>query len=603
MSASDGSVGGFIARNKTAIIATVAAGSAALGAYYYYTQLQRQIDDSSSSKKKKKKHSKKKKSTSTDEKSNSKNETAKVIYPVASNGEPDLSGKDSFSDELKEKYAMALKDKGNDYFKKQDFENALKYYNYALTLKQDPVFYSNISACYVSLGQLEKVVESSTEALKLKHDYSKALLRRASAYESLANYVDAMVDLSVLSLNGDFNGASIEPMLERNLNKQAMQVLKEKIAENKPQLLPSNTSLASFFGVFKPEVSLNNFNENSESEKELLNGLTNLYSRTNDGYLVADESFQKAVKLLEKEYEENKENNDIKEKYAIALEYNGILKFLKNDPLDAHNDIQKAIFIFPRVNSYIYNSLILADKGETEESIKNFDAAINLDATNAATYYHRGQLYFLTQQYEKAGIDFDKAKELDESNILPYIQLACLAYKENKFNDCETLFSEARRKFPTAPEVPNFYADVLLERNEFDKALKQYDISKKLEEAVEGIHVGIAPMIGKATLLARNPIVENLLESTELFEEACKLDPRSEQAKIGLAQLKLQQEEVDEAIALFEEAAFLARNMDEKLQATTFAEASKVQKKVRSDPVINQKIQETLAAYQQQGLM
>lgn len=37
-------------------------------------------------------------------------------------------------------------------------------------------------------------------------------------------------------------------------------------------------------------------------------------------------------------------------------------------------------------------------------------------------------------------------------------------------------------------------------------------------------------------------------------------------------------EKIDEAIELFEDSAILARTMDEKLQATTFAEAAKIQK-------------------------
>lgn len=90
--------------------------------------------------------------------------------------------------------------------------------------------------------------------------------------------------------------------------------------------------------------------------------------------------------------------------------------------------------------------------------------------------------------------------------------------------------------------------------------------------------------------------------ASELFEEACKIDPRSEQAKIGLAQLKLQQEEIDDAIQLFEDAADLSRSFDEKLQATTFAEATKVQKKIRADPFIKGKIDEAIAAYRAQGL-
>lgn len=129
------------------------------------------------------------------------------------------------------------------------------------------MFYSNISACYISTGDLDKVVEYTTKALEIKPDHSKALLRRASANESLGNFTDAMFDLSVLSLNGDFDGTSIEPMLERNLNKQAMKVLNESLLKNgddkSSQILPSNTSLASFFGIFDPDLETSRVNTGS----------------------------------------------------------------------------------------------------------------------------------------------------------------------------------------------------------------------------------------------------------------------------------------------------------------------------------------------------
>lgn len=598
--ASDNSVSSFVSRNKTAIIATAAAGSAAIGAYYFYRQAQRAVldedktDEASESSKKKKKNKKKKNGEST---------AAAPVYPVDGKGEPKLENVEDLSQELKESYATALKDKGNEFFKKKDYDNALKYYNYALVLKKDPVFYSNISACYVSLGQLDKVVENSTKALELKPDYSKALLRRASANESLENYADAMFDLSVLSLNGDFNGSSIEPMLERNLNKQAMLVLKEKLGKDVSQQLPSDTSLASFFGIFAPETTFANYNENDEADIELKNGLENLYKRTSEGYKLADEAFKKAASFFTNKLNEFPDDAVLKEKTAITLEHNGIFRFLKNDPLGAHDDIQKAIELHPRLNSYIYMALIMADKGQAEEYYQYFDKAIELDSKYGPAYYHRGQMYYITGQYEKAGQDFDKAKECDPENIFPYIQLACLAYREGKFDDCETLFSEAKRKFPTAPEVPNFYAEILGDKGDLEAALKQYDIAKRLEEALDGIHVGVAPLIGKATLLARQPSVENFREASTLLEEACRRDARNEQAKVGLAQLKLQQEEVDEAINLFEEAANLARTVDEKLQATTFAEAAKVQKRIRVDPVVSAKIEETLAAYRAQGMI
>ncbi|AET41489.1 protein channel TOM70 Ecym_8204 [Eremothecium cymbalariae DBVPG len=594
---SDNSFAGFISRNKTAIIATAAAGASAVGAYYYYQQLQQQVESQGKvggvnspsgetryGKKKKKRANKKK-------------------YPVDSNGEPDLSGVDSFTEEQKERYSMAMKDKGNECFKEKKYEEAIKYYSCALRLKKDPVFYSNRSACWVPLNKLEKVVEDTTAALELKPDYSKCLLRRATANESLGNFADAMLDLSAVSLYGGYNSQSIEPVLERNMNKQAMQVLKRKLADGSKHQLPSNTSLASFFGIFPSETSFANYDEQSEADNFLLKGLRCLSERKTGSYEMSDEYFNKAADLLSLSHQADSEDPALRMKLAIALEHVGIFKFLKNEPLEAYKLLQKAVDLHPRPNSYIYMALIMADKGQTDEYLQYFDKALELAPNSSAVYYHRGQMYFVTQQFEKSGKDFDKAKECNPDNIFPYIQLACLAYRENKFEDCETLFSEARRKFPTAPEVPNFYAEILSDKGDLESALKEYEFARKLEDAQEGIHVGVAPLVGKATVLARQSHSGDFAEATALFEEACKKDPRSEQAKIGLAQLKLQQEQVDEAIQLFEEATDLARAFEEKLQATTFAEAAKIQKRIRADPIMSAKIQETLEAYRVQGVV
>ncbi|QEU58181.1 Tom71/Tom70 [Kluyveromyces lactis] len=605
---SDNSVSSFVTRNKTAILATAAAGGAAIGAYYYYNQLQRAESGSgsgSSGSKKTSKSEKKKRAGKKKKDSSSSPSGSDVVYPVDANGQPDLSKKDEFTPEQVEKYALALKDKGNEFFKAKDFEKAIEYYTLAISLKEDPVFYSNRSAAYVSINNFEKVVEDTTAALKLKPDYSKCWLRRASAYENLGQFSDAMFDLSAVSLLGEYSGQSVEQLLERNMNKQATKVLGEKLKENqgKESPLPSNTSLASFFGIFNPETSFDDYDGENEADVELKKGLENLYKCQTGCYELADEEFTKAAELYKKELESSPDNESLKKKAAIAFEHVGIFKFFKNDPITAHINLEESLSLNPRPSTYIYMALIMADKGEANQYKEYFDKALELDPNCSAVYYHRGQMHFVVENFKEAGADFDKAKELNPENIFAYIQCACLAFRDDRFDDCETLFSEARRKFPTAPEVPNFYAEILAAKNSLDAAIKQYDIAIKLEDALPGIHVGIAPMIGKATALIRNPTVENFVEASELFEEACKIDPRSEQAKIGLAQLKLQQEEIDDAIQLFEDAADLSRSFDEKLQATTFAEATKVQKKIRADPFIKGKIDEAIAAYRAQGIV
>ncbi|EJS43470.1 tom71p [Saccharomyces arboricola H-6] len=628
----------FIAKNKVAILTTVSAGTAAVGAYLYYQQLKQQQEQqhlkgtkerqtsttedegemhlkedssiASGSKKKKKKNRRKRKYKT--------KAVEGLEYPVLSHGEPDMGQLKSLSFSQRQEFAVQLKDKGNHCFTAKNFDEAIKYYQYAIELDpNDPVFYSNISACYISTGNLDKVIEYTTKALQIKPDHSKALLRRASANESLGNFTDAMFDLSVLSLNGDFDGTSIEPMLERNLNKQAMKVLNDNLTKNSDgrdlQVLPSNTSLASFFGIFDRDLEISRVDTSSHLDNAhtiLSEALQMLYSTTSEGYVLANDLFTKATQAYHTLLSADKVDAALRGNAALAFCYTGIFQFLKNDLLDAQALLQEAINLHSTPNACIFMALTLADKENSQDFFRFFQQAIELDPEYPPTYYHRGQMYFILQDYTNAKTDFQKAQSLNPGNIYPYIQLACLLYKQGKFTESEALFDEAKLKFPTLPEVPTFFAEILTDKGDFNTAIKQYDIAKRLEEVQKKIHVGIGPLIGKATILARQSSQdptqldeEKFNMAIELLTKACELDPRSEQAKIGLAQLKLQMENIDEAIELFQDSATLARTMDEKLQATTFAEAAKIQKRLRADPIINAKMEQTLATYRAKGML
>ncbi|KAL3232474.1 Mitochondrial import receptor subunit TOM70 [Nakaseomyces bracarensis] len=586
MSSNSDSLGGFLVRNKRAVIASVATVSAVAGAYIYYRQLQSLKDDKDETNKKKK-------------------EERFDFLVLADGDEPDIEAMKKIEDQiLRAKYSTELKNKGNSFFKSKDYANAIKYYEYALQLKEDAIFYSNLATCYMSLNDTDNAMKFCNKALELNPDYSKVLLKRASLNEGTGNFQDALFDLTALSLTGDFNDATIQPIVERVLNKQAMVALKDILERcEKEKVLPSATSMAAFFGVFKPETSIRNYIENDESDKLLVDALNALYGHTREGYNTADELFRKALVGYKLKLEEDKENENLKEKAAIAYEHVGILDFLKNDAISARENVGKALALFPRAKSYVYLGLLVADKGLDEEYYKNFENALALNQDNAAVYYHRGQMGFILQQYEKAGADFDKAKEEDPENIFPYIQLACMAYREGNFADCETLFSEARRKFPDAPEVPNFFAEILSDKGDIEKALLEYDRAIELEGKTDNIRVGIAPLVGKATTLLKNPTVENFIEADELFETAASEDPNADKAKMGLAQCKLQQEDLEEAISLFEETAFLSRTIDEKLQAVTFAEATKVQQNIKADPRLQTKIMKAVDDLRRNGGM
>lgn len=651
----DHSLGTFITRNRTAIITTVAAATTVIGAgYYYYNNVAGKSFDesdadsssslkssssspssstpstagsaSSANKKKKKKQQYKQKKklekqaenaaisgtldeqavgvasteSSKDKQSGTKSEIVDLSnlgVPLTSTGDIDMT--QLTTEEEKDKITMKLKEQGNVYFKNKEYENAIKLYTTALNIKKDPVFLSNRSACYVSLGEYEKVVEDCSAALELKRDYSKCLLRRASAYEILGNYSESMFDISALSLLGDFNGESIETMLERVLNKQITKVLEEKVkdATTKTEELSSFSDLASFFSSLSSKHDLKHYNPEDEDDVLLAKTIDDLYSQSAKGLSNANENFPKCVSRFEKKLAESPKDEILKEKLAIALSYQGILYFFKNDPTSANAVFEKSLELFPTVNTYVFFALLKSEKGSSDEVFGSFAKAIELDPKDPAPYYHRAQLYFVTNDLKKAGADFEKAKEVDPNHVFSYIQIACLTYKEGSLTDAETLFSQALRKFPDNSDIYVSYAEVLADSKKYEKSIENLDKAIELEEKAGNENVSANALITKANILASNPTVENFVEASQLLEKANEKSPRNFKAKISLGQFKLQEGDLDEALKLFEESIDLAMSTEDKYIAIKLHEGVKTQLRLKQDPYMSKRIDELLAQY------
>ena len=80
--------------------------------------------------------------------------------------------------------AIKLKNKGNELFRKKNYEEALKLYTQAIQLcppdkrKEMSTFYQNRAACYEHMKQFEQVIHDSTKAIENDKRYVKAYLRR-----------------------------------------------------------------------------------------------------------------------------------------------------------------------------------------------------------------------------------------------------------------------------------------------------------------------------------------------------------------------------------------------------------------------------------------
>lgn len=115
------------------------------------------------------------------------------------------------------KRAHELKEEGNRRFQSKDYAGALDHYDRALKLtpKSHPdraVFHSNRAACLMQVKPVDynAVIAECSLALQVQPRFSRALLRRARAFESLGKYDMAMQDIQLLLLGDPNHGDALE---------------------------------------------------------------------------------------------------------------------------------------------------------------------------------------------------------------------------------------------------------------------------------------------------------------------------------------------------------------------------------------------------------
>jgi len=89
----------------------------------------------------------------------------------------------------KKKQAQDAKTKGNEFYGKGQFKQALEHYTKAIKLDPtDPAFYSNRAVTYLKLDQNEKAIQDAEQCIKLKPNWSKGYYRKGVALFNLNKY-------------------------------------------------------------------------------------------------------------------------------------------------------------------------------------------------------------------------------------------------------------------------------------------------------------------------------------------------------------------------------------------------------------------------------
>uniref|UniRef100_A0A336LNP0 RNA polymerase II-associated protein 3 n=1 Tax=Culicoides sonorensis TaxID=179676 RepID=A0A336LNP0_CULSO len=117
---------------------------------------------------------------------------SKTVGDFSDNPEP----MEELNEEEMKQEADIYKQKGNNYVKLQDYDNAIHFYTKAIHLyDKDPFYHSNLALCYLRKERYNDCISECNAALKLNPTLSKAFFRRAQAYECLSENQSAIEDM------------------------------------------------------------------------------------------------------------------------------------------------------------------------------------------------------------------------------------------------------------------------------------------------------------------------------------------------------------------------------------------------------------------------
>jgi tetratricopeptide (TPR) repeat protein len=109
------------------------------------------------------------------------------------------------------------REKGNEYFKVCDNDEALSCYSKSISLDDNEKSYANRAAVLIRQSCFDRAIDDCTKALEINPLYAKALARRAMCYHALGRFREAVSDFEACQKLDD--SADIVRMLQRSKEK------------------------------------------------------------------------------------------------------------------------------------------------------------------------------------------------------------------------------------------------------------------------------------------------------------------------------------------------------------------------------------------------
>lgn len=394
------------------------------------------------------------------------------------------------------------KEKGNNFLKSKNYEEALKCYSEAVNWEpNNHIHYSNRSVCFFNMQNFTKALEDATKCVNIKPDWSKGYLRKGMAEFKLDMLEEAEASYKK-GLELDANNQQLKDAM-----KELEDVSKNPFTKNYPKLFTDPRT-----SRYMADVQFKNLLAHAMKDQKILMQLVQTDPRFMDVFSVltgidltamseeADKSKKKKEqedkerkkreeeerKIREEEEAKRKEQEkwnsmseeekqeELNKKKAEELKIKGNDEFKKGNMESALDYYNQAIQLYPKeLTFYLNRSGVYHNLKQLEKVLEDCNYVLD----NTFDFMKRSRAYGkIAYAYQENG-DLDKAIEFFEKSLLEHSDPRL----KDALREAQNLKKKLDAERYINPEIAEEHNN---KGNELYKAGKYPDSLKEYNEAV-----------------------------------------------------------------------------------------------------------------------
>ncbi len=422
-------------------------------------------------------------------------------------------------------------EKGQSYFKSENYGQSIKYFMQATLLDTGKAEYQAwLARAFNCQENYASALETANQALELDSNCSLAYRQRAFAYERHErNYPNAIRDYShAIRLNPE----DVVAYYGRACVYYQIDEYAKAIRDCSRVIQIDSMYASAYYKRGESYKMLGNLAEAIDDYSHVIRldpthewaylDRGNCYSALSK-FSMAIQDCSRAIELDPKD----KDNN-----FFCAHAYNSRARAYhsQNDFTSAIRDYSHVIDADDKCTTGAYRGrgIVYFEQEEYTSAIQDFSKAIQLDPKNPDVYIYRGNAYHDQKDYSIAIQDFSTAIELDPNNWMALFNRGLAYTGRGEYKKAIADLSRAVELNPRNATVHKIRGDFYMEQNDPSNAIRDYFHALRI--APDDIEIQQALHVAQKTLSGEIKPVERLSdEAADFFNQAVELIQNAEQ--------------------------------------------------------------------------